>query len=127
MSKPILVCSTDPGFPSEDREDWKWQDKHGNRVKVEPAASNHFVLIDSKPVIYCEDFGRKLWRLDKIPQESMDNCVSLVKTLLKSPSSQSGGKPIEILEINNQPAAECKLSETFLRNGFVRAGQKLVL
>ena len=96
---------------------------HGNKVFAMPSSSNHFVLIDDEPVLYSENFVTKLWRLAKIPQEAMDECVSLLKKLSSDLPSE---KSLTILEINAQPAAKCKLAEVFLKNGFNKIDDTLV-
>ena len=123
MSKPILISTADPVLHSSHLER-EFQDMHGNKVSVMRSSSNHFVLLDDQAVLYSENFATRLWRLARIPQEAMDECVNLLKNLATDLPS---GKSLEISEINAKPAANCKLAEVFLQNGFERDGTKLVL
>ena len=120
MTTPILMTSDDPNLPFEVEDQVVRRDTHGNDLTAVRSASNHFLVLDSQPLIYGEDNGRRLWRLAKIPEEAMTACVDLIKGLLESRNRS------EILEINNQPATECKLAQVFLRNGFDQKGKTLV-
>ena len=80
MLKPVLISTADPTLHASNLER-ELQDMHGNKVVVMRSSSNHFVLIDDEPVLYSEDLATKIWRLAKIPQEAMDECVSLLKKL----------------------------------------------
>lgn len=122
MSKPILVSTIDSSLPLHDLE-LEFKGTHGNTVAFRRSASNHFVLIDDQPVLYSENFAAKLWRLAKIPQEAMDECVNVLKDLANELQS---GKSLKISQINEMPAAKCKLAEVFLKNGFEKKEDELV-
>ena len=122
MSKPILVSTIDSALPLRDLE-LEFKDTHGNMVAFTLSPSNHFVLIDDQPVLYSENFAAKLWRLAKIPQEAMDECVNVLKDLATELQS---GKSLKISQINEMPAAKCKLAEVFLQNGFEKKEDELV-
>ena len=123
MSKPILVSTIDSSLPLHDLE-LEFKGAHGSKVAFRRSASNHFVLIDDQPVLYSENFAAKLWRLVKIPQEAMDECVNVLKDLANELQS---GKSLKISQINEMPAAKCKLAEVFLKNGFEKKEDELVL
>ncbi len=122
MSKPILVSTIDSSLPLHDLE-LEFKGAHGSKVAFRRSASNHFVLIDDQPVLYSENFAAKLWRLAKIPQEAMDECVNVLKDLANELQS---GKSLKISQINEMPAAKCKLAEVFLKNGFEKKEDELV-
>ena len=120
MTTPVSMTSDDPNLPFDVHDYVVRRDTHGNEVTAVKSASNHFLVLDSQALIYCEDNGSRLWRLSKIPEEAMTACVDLIKGLLESRNRS------EILEINNQPATECKLAQVFLRNGFESDGKRLI-
>ncbi|MCG8607094.1 hypothetical protein MJD09_19185 [bacterium] len=121
MSKPTLVGATDSTLPFWIEDQIITRDTHGNAITATASSSNYFVLVDSQPVLYCEENGARIWRLAKIPQEALKDCIHLIKELLKS------GPNSAIQEINSQAAAECKLAQVFLQNGFRLDGSGLVL
>jgi len=120
--QPVLMSIADPALPIRDLER-EFKDTHGNKVVFTLSPSNHFVLIDDQPVLYSENFAAKLWRLAKIPQEAMDECVNVLKDLATELQS---GKSLKISQINGMPAAKCKLAEVFLQNGFEMKEDELV-
>ncbi|MFQ5651585.1 MAG: DEAD/DEAH box helicase [bacterium] len=126
-TQPVLLCTLDPALPLGGTIAWDLHDMHGHRVNVTRAPANHFVFQQARPVFYSENYGARLWRLAKIPQETLDACVSLLKTWLRLPTELRPRKRLEIARINCQPAAECQLAEVFVRNGFEREGEKLLL
>ncbi len=99
-------------------------DKHGNRVPIIRAMENHLVVLDKLPMFYTEAYASRVWRLNKIPSDSIDDCIACIKQLAKDSETEHA---LTITEINGQPATQCGLADSFLRNGFVRDGQKLVL
>jgi hypothetical protein len=120
VKKITLKASNHPNLPFRVEDQTITKDTHGNAIAAEASSSNHFVLVNSHPVLYCEQNGTRIWRLAKIPEEAMTGCVDLIKELLASHQNAA------IVEINNQPAAECKLAQAFLRNGFRLDGTRLV-
>jgi ATP-dependent Lhr-like helicase len=127
VSQPVLISAVDPALPLGGTVDWDLHDMHGNKVTVVRSPSNHFVFIDEKPIFYSENYGSRVWRLAKIPDDALDECAKLFKTWLQLPAHLRPRKRIEIIQINDQPAATCKLAEVFVYNGFERDGDKLVL
>lgn len=127
MSKPILMSTVDPALPLGGTVDWDMQDMHGNKMTIVRSPANHFVFLQDKPVLYSEIYGSRIWRLAKIPKEALDECINVFKSWLQLPADIRPRRRIDVLHINNQPAAECKLAEAFLRNGFEKDGEKLVL
>ncbi len=124
---PLLISTADPALPFGGAVDWDLSNSKGNKITVTRAASNHLIFIDGQPVFYSENFAVRLWRLAYIPEASLDATIQLFKSWLQLPAPLRPRRRIEIAQIHEQPAAECKLAEAFLRNGFERDGEKLVL
>ncbi|MCZ6820785.1 MAG: hypothetical protein O7G31_15045, partial [Calditrichaeota bacterium] len=123
----VLLSTADPALPLGGTPGREMQDMHGNKISMVRAPANHLVLLGDRPVMYSENYGTRVRRLAKIPQDKMDACVGVIKSLLQLPPDIRPRRKIEIEEINGQPATACKLAEVFLRNGFERDGSKLVL
>jgi ATP-dependent Lhr-like helicase len=130
---PTLVSTADPALPFGGAVEWDIADSKGNKVAVTRGSSNHLIFVDGQPVLYSENFGSRFWRLAHIPEVSLDATIQLFKSWLQLPAPLRPRRRIEIAQINEQPASEClpaqagKLAEAFLRNGFERDGEKLVL
>jgi len=123
----LLVSTADPALPFGGAVDWDLTDAKSNKIPVTRTASNHLLFVDELPVLYSENFGSRLWRLTHIPEASLDSCIQIFKSWLQLPASLRPRRRIEISQINEQAASECKLAEAFVRNGFERDGEKLVL
>ncbi len=121
---PVTILSTDsPDLPLPLPE---LADRHGQRVMVRPGPRNHVVLIDGRAVLYAEAHGRRLWRLERIPEAQMTACVERLKAEMQDALSKEGRRIWEIESINDQPAAACGLAQIFQRHGLRQVGQTLV-
>ncbi len=123
----LLVSTADPALPFGGAVDWDLTDVKDNKIQVTRGSSNHLIFIHGQPVLYSENFGGRLWRLTHIPEASLDSCIQIFKSWLQLPASLRPRRRIEISQINEQPASDCKLAEAFVRTGFERDGEKLVL
>ena len=127
LPKLLLISTADPALPFGGVVDWDLYDLSSTKLTIVRAPSNHLLFINAKPVFYSENYASRLWQLANTEQESLDEVAGALKTWLMLPAHLRPRKRIEILQINDQPATESRLTECIVRNGFEREGEKLVL
>jgi ATP-dependent Lhr-like helicase len=126
-SSPVMLSTIDPALPFGGVVDWNFTETKGAKVAVVRSAANHIVFVDNQPVLYSENFGNRLWRLAHIPEAALNGCINLFKSWLQLPAALRPRRKIEIAQINEAAATKCKLADAFVRNGFERDGERLVL
>lgn len=123
----ILISTGDPALPFGGAVAWDLTNSAGEKISVGRAASNHLFFWQEKPVLYSENYGTRLQSLTKIVDNMVDSLAAAMKTWLWLLDPIRPRRRIEIESIDGHPAAGCSLVEAFMRNGFERDGEKLVL
>jgi ATP-dependent Lhr-like helicase len=123
----VFVSTADPALPFGDAVPWDLQDAGGNNISVVRAAGNHLLFAEDRPVLYSENYGMRLWTLPDWCADFNESLLANLKVWLQLPAYLRPRPRIEVLQVNEAPAAECAFAEIFVQNGFEREGDKLVL
>jgi ATP-dependent Lhr-like helicase len=124
---PVFVSTADPALPFGDAVPWDLHDAGGNNIGVVRAAGNHLLIAEDRPVVYSENYGTRLWTLPDWRAEFVETLVANLKVWLQLPADLRPRPRIEVLRVNEAPAAECPFAETLVQNGFECEGESLML
>ncbi len=127
IAAPALISTADPALPFGDAVPWNLRDSNGNSLSIVRAAGNHLLLVEENPVLYGENYGARLWTRPDWRAEYVEALIAHLKVWLQLPAALRPRPRLEILEVNDAPAAECVFAGTFVQGGFEREGEKLVL
>ena len=124
---PILLSTRDPALPFGGGIDWGLTDSNDHPLKVKRSASNHFVLMDGMPVIYCERYFQRLSILCALRQNTWESLLQIFKRYLKMAYPLKRVTRIDIHQINNQPAAASPFADQLVKSGFEKDAGHLIL
>ncbi|MGH7495475.1 MAG: DNA glycosylase AlkZ-like family protein [bacterium] len=127
FAAPAFISTADPALPFGDAVPWDLQDSNGNNTGVVRSAGNHLLFVEDRPVLYSENYGTRLWTLPDWRADFAESLLANLKVWLQLPPHLRPRSRIEILQVNEAPAAECAFAETLVQNGFEREGEKLLL
>lgn len=125
--KTAMLSAIDPALPFGGSLSWDLEDANGDGLTIKRLASNHIVFAGAVPILYSENYGNRLWFLRKISDAEIETCISLLKNWLTLPTNLRPRKKIKILQIDDEPATQFTKIDLFVKNGFERSGEKLVL
>ncbi|MFQ5605459.1 MAG: DEAD/DEAH box helicase [bacterium] len=125
--QPILLSTADPALPLGGAVDWNIKDARGNKLTVVRSPSNHLLFLDATPALYSENYGARLWTINRMEKSSYTTVVQAMKTWLHLPANLRPRKHLEIGEIDGQPAVSSPLAAAFLQNGYEQKGKNIIL
>ena len=125
--EPAVVCTMDPALPFGGNIDWDLKNIQGNQIEIKRSSGNHLIFLNEVPVMYTENYGDKLLRLNSFKNKEIEKIVDSLKNWLRLPAAIRPRKKIEINLIDEQPAIESDLADFFYRAGFEREGSSIVL
>jgi ATP-dependent Lhr-like helicase len=124
---PIMLSTIDPALPFGGSVDWGLVDSQGDAVRIVRAASNYLVFVGGMPVLYGENGFNRLLMLQNLSPATYKSSLNVIQNLLKLPQRLRPNNRIEISQINNQPAAHSQFTDHFIKIGFEKDREKLVL
>ena len=124
---PVVLNCMDPALPYGGTVDWKMTDAEGSSLKIVRLPGNYLALADGLPVLYAENFFRRLTDTGNLSRNDFINIAGLFSNWLKLPPKLRPQNRIEIAEINNRTVAEAKYSAQLIRMGYAREGEVLTL
>jgi hypothetical protein len=80
-----------------------------------------------KPVVYGENSFDRILFLKQLRTDQYEKVAKLLQNLLKLPQRLRPKNRIQISQINNQPAARTQFATFFLKNGYEKDDDTLVL
>ncbi|MBN2412165.1 DEAD/DEAH box helicase [candidate division KSB1 bacterium] len=122
-----LLSTVDPALPFGGAISWELTDKSGNKIGVTRLASNHILFAGSKPAVYSENYGTRLFLCADLDNETKAELPAALKIWLKLPAMYRPKKRLEIESIDNKPASVHELAAVFTANGYETDGDKLAL
>jgi ATP-dependent Lhr-like helicase len=125
--KPVMLSTTDPALPLGGSVAWEIKSQEAKEIEIVRSPVNHLIFVDSTPVIYCENYVKRMIILDKFQDVDMELIIKEIKTWLQLPHLLRPRKKIEIELINSKPAIDHPYATEFLENGFEQDVKKLVL
>ncbi|MCD4693157.1 MAG: hypothetical protein K8R79_09595 [Calditrichales bacterium] len=127
LEKPVLLSVIDPALPFGGAVKWDLADRRGNKISVVRSAANHLLFVNSNPVLYSENYASRLWTLDDLSEDTVESITGLIKNWLKLRQGIKPKRRIEIETIDGESAAQNKSADLFIKCGFEKNGNKLVL
>ncbi len=122
-----LLSTIDPALPFGGQLEWGLADANGTKITVTRSASNHIYFSAAEPIVYLENFASRLFTTGKATRQNMKDMPEHLKTWLRFPEPLRPRKRIEIVTIDNQPAARHEFASLFQNFGFEIDGENLVL
>jgi ATP-dependent Lhr-like helicase len=126
-NQPILLCSMDPALPFSGGDDSGLIHSDGNPLKLNRSPANHLVLMDGRVIITCERYFQRFSVLNDLPQPVWEALSKILHGYLKMSHLLKRATRLEIHQINNQPAAASPYTDKFMKAGFEKDGDKMIL
>jgi ATP-dependent Lhr-like helicase len=124
---PVVLSSMDPALPFGGTVDWNMKASTGTALKIIRLPANHIGFRDAEPVIYGENLFRKLSSTADLSGADFEAIARFFSEWLKLPPTLRIKNRIEILQINDHPAASGKFASQLLNIGYAKEGQSLIL
>jgi len=124
---PVLLSSMDPALPYGGTLGWSMTDAAGRPLKIVRSPANHLGFMGDEPVLYAENWFRKLSCTGDLSEDEFTAIAPLFSSWLKLPSTLRPKNRIEISQINDHPAASSKFAEALIQIGYEKAGDALIL
>jgi ATP-dependent Lhr-like helicase len=122
----VMLSTIDPAMPL-DAAAWQLLDHGGNPLKIARSTSNHLIFENADPVLYAENDFEQVVVLKKISAAQCEKFAKLLHNLLKLPQPLRSKNHLVINRINNRPAATSLFAAYFIKAGYERDGERLVL
>jgi ATP-dependent Lhr-like helicase len=127
-NKNVIVLSTaDPALPFGGQVPWDIVDITGARLAIVRSAANHLFFFHGKPAMYSENWAARLWRCAEFSNDLIIGLPSLIKDWLRLSPDVRPRRKIVISSIDGQSALQSPLAAEFLKCGFEKDGERLVL
>jgi ATP-dependent Lhr-like helicase len=124
---PVVLSSMDPALPFGGTVDWNMKASTGTSLKIVRLPANHIGFRDSEPVIYGENLFSKLSSTADLSGADFATIARFFSEWLKLPSTLRPKNRIEILQINDHPAATAKFAGQLIKIGYAKEGEALIL
>lgn len=124
---PVVLSSMDPALPFGGTVDWNMKASTGTALKIVRLPANHIGFRDAEPVIYGENLFSKLSSAAHLSSDDFTAIACYFSEWLKLPLTLRPKNRIEILQINDHPAATGKFASQLLKIGYAKEGQALIL
>ena len=124
---PVLLSSMDPALPYGGAVGWEVVDANDTPLKIVRSPANHLAFVDGQPVLYGENFFNRLSISGDLSKDDFVNIAQFFKDWLKLPSTLRPRTHLEISQINGKVAALSKYTDSLLRIGFEKDGNRLLL
>ncbi|MBD3386283.1 DEAD/DEAH box helicase [candidate division KSB1 bacterium] len=123
---PIMLSTLDPALPLGKAIDWNIRDSQNKPMVISRSAANHIFFKQGYPLVYSENFGRRLYTADRFQPEDSSLIARAVKVWLKFDTTL---RPKQRLDIELITVAENKkaLETAFAREGYIQSGTRWIL
>jgi ATP-dependent Lhr-like helicase len=126
-SKAIMLSMQDPTIPFGSGVGVALLDVSGNKIEVSRQAGNHLLMVDSKPVIYAENYGLRLWQLANTDEKALSLALGLLKQFLQLPEALRPRKRVEVETWNAAGITHTPAAAWLQQHGFETEVEKMVL
>ncbi|KAA3662706.1 MAG: hypothetical protein DWQ10_01835, partial [Calditrichaeota bacterium] len=123
----VLISTGDPALPFGGMLQWNVRSSQHENVAITRSFSNHILIVDSKPVLYLENFARRLFPLAGVTEAILPELIAQLKSWLQLPAPFRPVKNITIEFIDGQPATKHRWAAQFTNAGFEQSDAMLVL
>jgi ATP-dependent Lhr-like helicase len=122
-----IICTIDPVLPFGSNIPWEIFGEGGEKLEIRRGSGNHLVFLLEEPVLFSENYGRKIWTVKPLNIKDLVHIANTFKNWLRLPDEIRAKKKIEIEYINEEKAPESDLAEIFYSVGFEKEGSSIVL
>ncbi|MCA9734598.1 hypothetical protein KC799_20865, partial [candidate division KSB1 bacterium] len=123
----VLISTGDPALPFGGMLQWNVRSLQNENVAITRSFSNHLLLSESKPILYLENFARRIYSLSGMSEGQLPEFIMHLKSWLRMPSVLRPVKNVTIESIDAQPAAKHGWASHFTQSGFEQSDTMLVL
>lgn len=117
---PLLLNAADPANPYGTVLPWP----EGERLAR--LAANYLVMVDGRPVLGVERYGRRLVPLAPVPEEQLGPVLAVLPGLLKAPAAARPVRRIEVHQWADMPVQQSPAAGPLRALGFEPAPRGLV-
>jgi ATP-dependent Lhr-like helicase len=122
----VMLSTLDPALPFI-AASWQLMDHRGQPLKIVHSASNYLICSGGDLLIYGENDFERIVALRKLSAAQYEKFAKLLHNLLKLPQPLRSKNRLDISWINNQPAADSPFAKHFIKAGYEKEGERLVL
>lgn len=126
-SKAFMLSMIDPAMPFGSGVGIQLFDGSANKIEVARQAGNHLLIIGSKPVIYSENYGLRLWQLANTEENEVIAALGMLKQFLQLPEALRPRKRIEVEFWNGANMTQTPAAAWLQQHGFEIESDKVVL
>jgi len=126
-SKVVMLSMIDPAMPFGSGVGIQLLDASRNKIEVARQAGNHLLIVGSKPVIYSENYGLRLWQLANTDEKEVIAALGMLKQFLQLPETLRPRKRIEIEFWNGVNITQTPAATWLQQHGFEIESDKAVL
>jgi len=127
IPEAFFVSTIDPALPLGGNTSWNIQNKKGEALPIIRSASNHLLILENIPVIYSENFAKRLYLTNVFDYKSIAAVSDALKSWLNRPAELQQRSRIDIELIEDIPALKHDLGKELLKYGFEKDNSMLVL
>ncbi len=123
---PIMLSTLDPALPLGKAIDWNIKDSQNKPMVISRSAANHILFTEGYPLIYSENFGRRLFTSDHFQPEDSSLIARALKVWLKLDAAL---RPKQKLDIELITVSENKkaLETALAGEGYIQSGSRWIL
>jgi ATP-dependent Lhr-like helicase len=124
---PAMLSVLDPAVPFGSGVNLPLTGFDENPLPLVRQAGNHLLYMESKPVVYAENYGSRLWSLMNATEEQLSTALACLRQFLLLPEPLRPRKRIEVETWNGTPVTASPAVEWLQRHGFEKEEEKMVL
>ncbi|MEJ2101158.1 MAG: hypothetical protein P8X68_14455 [Desulfobacterales bacterium] len=122
----VMLSTLDPALPFI-AASWQLTDQRGQPLKIVRSAANYLICSGGDLLIYGENDFERIVALRKLSAAQYEKFAKLLHNLLKLPQPLRPKNRLDIICINNQPAADSRFAKHFIKAGYEKEAARLVL
>jgi len=122
----VMLSTMDPALPFGAAA-WQLMDNRGKPLKIARSASNYLICEGGDLLFYGENNFERIVAIKELSAAQYEKFANLLHNLLKLPQPLRSKNRLDIIRINNQPAAGSPFAEHFIKTGYEKDGERLVL
>jgi ATP-dependent Lhr-like helicase len=122
----MMLSTMDPALPFGAAA-WQLTNDRGKPLKIVRSASNYLICENGDLLLYGENNFERIVALKELSAAQYEKFAKLLHNLLKSPQPLRSKHRLDISRINNLPAAGSLFAEYFIKAGYEKDGERLVL
>jgi ATP-dependent helicase Lhr and Lhr-like helicase len=100
---------------------------NGKTIDIKRVAGNHLVFCGKTSIVYIEQYGQEITTTDHFQTVHIEALVPIIKRWLQLSDTYRPRKHLGIHHIDDTPAALHPLAIEFIRHGFEKDGDRLLL